>query len=412
MTTFLQTVLANIKDAGTAASLSKDAIELLSRAQREIRVSFPLARDTGSFEILEGYRVQWNDALGPFKGGIRFHHDVDLDEVRALACSMMVKCALMDIPMGGGKGGVVVRAKEYSDEEKERIMRLFARALGDVVGPEKDVPAPDVNTYPALMDAFADEYGKIVGIDAPGVITGKTIEHGGSEGRGGATGAGAFFVLQTIRPEVLPDRAITAVVQGFGNAGREIARRLEANGDRVIAVSDSKGAIQSESGLDIQKLVTHKSQTGTVVGFPGSSLISEDDLLALSCDVLVPAALENVITEKNADSIKAEIILEVANGPIDREADKILAGKSVTCIPDVLTNAGGVVVSYYEWHQNQNNERWTAPEVEERLISIMRKSSGLVLQRSKNLGATLRVAAYVIALERVLNAERGRGRLS
>jgi glutamate dehydrogenase/leucine dehydrogenase len=412
MATFLQTVLANIKDAGAAASISKDAIELLTHAQREVRVSLPLTRDDESFEVLEGYRVQWNDALGPFKGGIRFHHDVDLDEVRALACSMMVKCALMDIPLGGGKGGVVVKAKEYSDSEKERIMRLFARALSDVVGPDKDVPAPDVNTYPALMDAFADEYGKVIGIHAPGVITGKTIEGGGSEGRGGATGAGAFFVLQAIRPEVFPDRAVTAVVQGFGNAGQEIARRLEANGDKVIAVSDSKGAIQSEFGLDIQKLITHKSQTGTVVGFPGSSLINEDELLSLTCDVLAPSALENVITEKNADSIKAEIVLEVANGPIDREADKILTGKSVTCIPDVLANAGGVVVSYYEWLQNQKEERWTAEEVEEKLVNVMKTSSSLVLHRAKNLNATLRVAAYAIALERVLKAERERGRLS
>lgn len=412
MADFFTTVISNVRDAGRTARIPNDALELLTRAQREVRVSLPLTRDDGSFEILEGYRVQWNDALGPFKGGIRFHHDVDIDEVRALACSMMVKCALMNIPLGGGKGGVVVNAKEYSDAEKERIMRAFARALGDVVGPEKDVPAPDVHTYPALMDAFADEYGKITGISAPGVITGKSIECGGSEGRGGATGTGAFFVFQAIRPHVLPDRAVSVVIQGFGNAGQEIARRFNENGDHVIAVSDSKGAIFAEAGLDIPKLITHKSQNGTVVGFPGSSLINEGEFLSLQCDVFAPCALENVITGKNADAVSAEIILEVANGPVDRQADDILTKRSIICIPDVLANAGGVVVSYYEWLQNQKGEHWSAAEVEKKLISAMNASSELVLKRAKNLESTLRVAAYAIALERVVKAERNRGKLS
>jgi glutamate dehydrogenase len=409
---FLQTVLANVKQAGAAASVPGRVIELLIRAQREIRVSIPLVRDDGSFEALEGYRVQWNDALGPFKGGIRFHHSVDLDEVRALACSMMIKCALANLPFGGGKGGVVIDAKEHSDAEKERVMRSFARALADVIGPEKDVPAPDVNTNAALMDAFADEYRRVTGRDEPAVVTGKTLARGGSEGRSGATGAGAFFAFDAVRSRILPSASpCTVAVQGFGNAGQEIARRFERNGDRVIAASDSKGAVVLESGLDVEKLIAHKNETGSIAGFPGSRAVGERDFLSLPCDVLVPCALEGMITRENAHGVEAGIVLEVANGPTDGAADEILSATDIICIPDVLANAGGVAVSYYEWLQNRKEEHWTADDVEERLEAAMRKASNEVYMRAQDTGMTMRLAAYSIALERIAAAERDRGRM-
>ncbi len=409
---YYESVLSNIRDAAKTVGISDDALALISHAQNEARVSIPLLRDDGSTETLEGYRIQWNDARGPFKGGIRFHPKVDIDEVRALACGMAIKCAVLGLPLGGAKGGVIIDPARYSDAEQERVMRGFARALADVVGPEKDVPAPDVNTNPRLMDAFADEYGKVVGHAEPAVITGKTIEAGGSEGRGGATGRGAYLAFDAIKPKIdLDPETITLAVQGFGNAGQEIARQFARHGHRVVAISDTKGAIRSDGGLDVDAVIAHKTETGSVQGFPGADAISPDEIITMPCGVLAPSALESVITKDNANDIVAKVILELANGPTESEADAILAKNGVTVIPDVLANAGGVVVSSYEWMQNREGSRWSADEVDDRLVAAMRTAANDVWEYAEKRGITMRNAAYALALERIVAAEKERGRL-
>jgi glutamate dehydrogenase/leucine dehydrogenase len=409
---YLESVLSTLKSASDIAGISSDAFALLSHPQREVHVTLPVKRDDGSLELLQGYRVQWNDARGPFKGGIRFHPNVDIDEVRALACAMAVKCAVVGIPLGGGKGGVVIDPKKYSAAELERVMRAYVRAIAPIVGPDTDVPAPDVNTNPALMDIFADEYAKIVGHSALGVVTGKSVGKGGSLGRGGATGTGVFMTFDALRSHVdIRPETGTIAIQGFGNAGQEIARQFYDHGYKIIAIADSKGAIRNDAGLDISALTAHKETTGSVKDFPSASEISADDFFSIPCEVLVPSALENVITAANAGRIQAKLVLEAANGPTTPEADEILRQKGVIISPDVLTNAGGVSVSYFEWLQNKESASWSEEDVHARLAETMKKAADDVWNYAETRSITLRQAAYALAVERIVQAEKERGRV-
>jgi glutamate dehydrogenase (NADP+) len=367
-------------------------------------------------KVFTGYRVQHSNLRGPYKGGLRYHPKVDVHEVKALALWMTMKCAVVGIPMGGGKGGIKVDPKRLSAAELERLTRGFTRAMRDVFGPERDVPAPDVNTNPVIMGWIADEYGKLVGTPAPAVVTGKSLDQGGSPGREAATGQGAFYVLEELaRQRGLTPPQTTVVVQGFGNVGYHIARLMHAAGYRIIGLSDSRGGIVDlrQRGMDPAHVMATKQARGTIGGMycVGSvcdgenyRAISNQELLELPCDVLVPAALESQITAENAGRIKAKLVLELANGPTTPEADEALARRQVVVAPDILVNAGGVTVSYFEWLQNRSGERWTEAEVLERLEPTMRAAFRDVWQRAERYRTSLRTAAFVLALERLREA--------
>ncbi|MBI3306065.1 Glu/Leu/Phe/Val dehydrogenase [Candidatus Nomurabacteria bacterium] len=372
---------------------------------RDIRISIPVKMDDGSPKIFEGYRVQYNNALGPYKGGIRFHPQTEINEVKALAFWMTLKCAVVDIPMGGGKGGITVDSKTLSKSELERLSRGWVRALHDVLGSYKDVPAPDINTTPEIMDWMSDEYSKIAGDKSGTSFTGKPVDKGGSEGREMATGLGGFYVFDALRAEVGLPQKCSVVIQGFGNVGSHAARTFSEHGHKIIAVSDSRGAIWNKNGLDLEKLETHKKKTGGLKDFykidPQTRNITNEELLSLSCDLLIPAAFENVITEINAEKINAKAILELANGPITPEADKILSQKGIPVVPDILANSGGVTVSYFEWEQNLKHEHWSKKEVFEKLKSRMEDASKKTLEKARESKTTLRMGAFILALERI-----------
>ncbi len=394
-----ENALNQIKRAANVGEVQEELLTLISTPKREVRVSIPVRMDGGELRIFEGYRVQHNDWRGPYKGGIRYHQDVDLDEVKALATWMTFKTAVAGIPMGGGKGGVTVNPKDLSEGEKERLTRGWVQAMTGVIGETIDVPAPDVNTRPAEMAWIADEHGH------PGVVTGKPIEAGGSEGRGTATAQGGWYVLQTIAEQlgVKPDARIA--VQGFGNAGRTFAKIASEAGMKVVAVSDSRGAIYNAEGLDIGAVEVHKDATRAVSGFEGSQDITNEEILALDCDILVPAALENVLTEKNAADVKATVLVELANGPTTPAADDILFQAGVTVIPDILANSGGVTVSYFEWDQNMKDEKWTAEQVDEKLTRAMTDAANAVWERKEKYRTDMRRAAFLLALERLNDAK-------
>lgn len=396
--------------AATAMHLDAFTLERLRHPQRIVEVDFPVKMDDGSFRLFHGYRVQWNDARGPFKGGLRFHPQTDLDEVKALSFWMTIKCAVANIPFGGGKGGVTVSPKDLSKIELEDLARSFTRAIADVIGPEKDVPAPDVNTTPQIMDWLADEYGKYVGKESLAVVTGKTIAHGGSEGRGTATGQGAYYVFEAYREKLgLDPESSTVAVQGFGNAGQEIARLFHHHGYKVVAVSDSQGGVHDENGLDIPELIRLKAETGRVARLAEARDITNDELLRVSCGILVPSALENAITADVAHEVKAQLVLEVANGPTTPEADAILAKRGITVIPDVLANSGGVTTSFLEWQQNMTGEHWSESEVFTRLKPIMDDASAGVMRTADEFGVTQREAAFILALKKLDQAIRKAG---
>ena len=385
-------------------NVSKNVIEILKSPERLIRVSLPVLMDSGEIKVFQGYRVQYNNARGPYKGGLRYHPDVDEDEVTSLAFWMTIKCAVVDIPFGGGKGGIIVDPKLLSHRELEELTRAFAKALSPVVGPTIDVPAPDVYTTPEIMNWFREEYEKTTGDTSLAVITGKPLGQGGSEGRGTATGLGAVFVLNAYLDQINETgKNKTIALQGFGNAGLHFASSANTAW-KIVAVSDSRSAIYNPEGLDIQTLHEHKEKTGSVSGFPGCQEITNDQLLVLPVDILVPAAMDNCITEKNWQQIQAKIILEIANGPVSLPASKKLVEKGVIIIPDVLTNAGGVVVSYFEWKQNMNNEQWTLEEVNSKLQTVMQTAFSAIWQYAKDYSLDLRAAAYVIAVKRTLEA--------
>lgn len=382
-------------------NLDENFFARLRQPDRDIRISIPVKMDNGSLKIFEGYRVEYNNALGPYKGGIRYHPDTEINEVKALAFWMTIKCAVADIPMGGGKGGITVDPKKLSKGELERLSRGWVQKLSDILGPHKDVPAPDVNTTPEIMAWMSNEFEKITGDKTRATFTGKPIENGGSQGRGEATGLGGFYVFNSLRAQIgLPEKC-KVVIQGFGNVGSNAARIFGEHGHTVIAVSDSKSAIVKNDGLDLNEVESYKKKTGGLKDFPGSKNITNAELLELSCDLLVPAAFENVITDANADKIKAKAILELANGPITPEADEILFKKNIAVIPDVLANSGGVTVSYFEWDQNLKNEFWTEKEVFNKLLPKMDDAAQKIFKKAEESKTYLRMGAFILALERI-----------
>jgi glutamate dehydrogenase/leucine dehydrogenase len=378
-------------------------ITRLSYPHREIRGHIPLQKDDGSLQMVEYYRVQHNNWRGPYKGGIRFHQDTDINEVKALAFWMTLKCAVANIPMGGGKGGATINPKELSIGELERLSRAWMRALSDVVGSQKDVPAPDVNTTPQIMAWMADEYAKITGDTTGAVITGKPIEAGGSLGRDRATALGGFYVFEALREKCgLPEKC-RVVIQGFGNAGQHMAEFFLRAGHLVIAVSDSKGAIMDENGLNIDALTAHKEQTKSVLGFAGAKDLN-GSVLEVECDLLIPAALENQITAENVTRMNTKTILELANGPTTPEADDVLFGRQIPVVPDILANSGGVTVSTYEWEQNLKREHWSEIQVFDRLKENIQTQAELIFAQAQEFKTDLRRSAFIVALDRLAQA--------
>jgi len=407
-----EVAVRNFELAAQALELKPELVPLLKYPERVLTVNVPVRLDSGMVVRFEGYRVQHSTARGPAKGGIRYHPGVTLDEVKALAMWMTWKCAVVNIPFGGGKGGVTCNPKEMSDGELERLTRRYTAGILPLLGPDKDIPAPDVYTNPRIMGWIMDTYSmmKSDGYPTPGVVTGKPLNLGGSEGRGEATGAGVYMCLKAASEHLhLPLKGSRAVVQGFGNAGSVVANRLDSHMSRVIAVSDSQGAVYRKDGLDIPKLILHKEATGTVAGFPDAEPISHEDLLGLECDYLIPAALENAITQDNAGRIRAKVVAEAANGPVTPEADAILDSKGVFLIPDILCNAGGVTVSYFEWCQNEQHYYWDEHEVETRLERIMTRSFHEVLSLALDRKVNMRLAANMLGVNRVAEATSGRG---
>jgi len=384
-------------------NFDSEVISRLMHPDRDIKVSIPVKMDDGSQKIFEGYRVEYNNNLGPYKGGIRYHPSTDINEVKALAFWMVLKCAVVGIPMGGGKGGITVDPKQLSKGELERLSRGWVQKLSDILGPHKDVPAPDVNTTPEIMAWMADEFGQITGDKSGAVITGKPVDKGGSLGRDTATAQGGFYVFEALKGKLSLDKKCNVAIQGFGNAGANAAEIWQTAGHNIVAVSDSKGGVYDSNGLDVEKLIQHKMDTGSVLNFGfGSSDITNDDLIALECDLLIPAAFENVITESNADTVKAKVILELANGPISSAADETLHSKNITIIPDILANSGGVVVSYFEWVQNLKNEHWTKQQVFEKLQPMMASAAERVYEKSVESNTDLRMGAFILAIDSVI----------
>jgi glutamate dehydrogenase (NAD(P)+) len=384
--------------------------KVLREPRRELTVHFPVKMDDGSVQVFTGYRVQHNLGRGPAKGGIRYHQDVSLDEVKALAMWMTWKCAVVGIPYGGGKGGVIVDPKKLSLKELEGLTRRYATEISILIGPEKDIPAPDVNTNAQVMAWIMDTYSMHNGYTVPGVVTGKPIALGGSEGRNEATARGAVYcVVEAAAHLGLDLRTARVVVQGFGNAGSIAARLIRDEGATVIAVSDSTGGIHNPAGLDIDRVLAWKKEHATVQGFPGATDITNAEILELECDVLIPAALENQITARNAGRIKARLVAEAANGPTTPEADEVLHRNGIFMIPDILCNAGGVTVSYFEWVQDLNRDFWNEAEVNQKLKGIMVKAFKDTLMMSLNEGVNMRTAAYLLAVQRVADATSMRG---
>jgi len=383
----------------------------LREPTRELHVSLPVRMDDGAVKVFKGFRVQYNDARGPCKGGIRFHPQETIDTVRALAAWMTWKCALLDLPLGGGKGGVVCDAKSMSKGELERLSRAYIRQVGRILGPEMDIPAPDLYTDAQIMAWMMDEFSVMQGYNVPGVITGKPLCLGGSCGRSDATARGGMYVVREAAKTLGVDlRGKTAAIQGYGNAGH-FAHKLaqELLGLKVVAVSDSKGGIYNENGLDQEKVMAHKAKTGSVLNFPGCKDITNEELLALDVSVLFPAALENVITGQNAANVKAKILAELANGPTTPEADDILYQNGIFLLPDFLCNAGGVTVSYFEQVQNAYNYYWPIEEVYEKLDKKMSAAFYSMHQMAQAYKVNNRVAAYLVAVSRVAEAVRMRG---
>jgi glutamate dehydrogenase (NAD(P)+) len=383
---------------------------VLREPRRELTVHFPVKMDDGNVEVFTGYRVQHNLSRGPAKGGIRYHQDVTIDEVKALAMWMTWKCAVVGIPYGGGKGGVIVDPKKLSLKELEGLSRRFFTEITVLIGPERDIPAPDVNTTPQIMSWFMDTYSMHVGYTVPGVVTGKPISLGGSEGRNEATARGCVYTIVEAARHLGIDLTTTKVaVQGFGNAGNIAATLMAEEGATVVAVSDSTGGIRNMAGLDVARVLNWKKEHGTVSGFPGAEDVTNAEVLETECDILIPAALENQITARNAANIKARIVAEAANGPTTPEADAILYDRGVFLIPDILCNAGGVTVSYFEWVQDLNRDHWTETEVNAKLKTIMVKAFGEVLAQSEKNGVNMRTGAYLNAVQRVADATAMRG---
>ncbi|WP_261554274.1 Glu/Leu/Phe/Val family dehydrogenase [Frankia tisae] len=405
------TACVQLANAARHLGLDDGLHDLLRMPRRAITVSVPLLRDDGSLMVLTGYRVQHNLARGPGKGGIRYHPDTDLDEVKALAMWMTWKCALMGIPYGGAKGGIAVEPALLSRQERERMTRRYAAELVPLIGPEKDIPAPDVGTDEQTMAWIMDTYSAHTGHIATGVVTGKPLSIGGSAGRAGATSRGVQLALfAALRQTGRDPYDTTVAIQGFGKVGALAAQYLHDAGCKVVAVSDVKGGIYNPQGLNPAALIRHLAEGAeTVVGFPGTDTLTNDDLLELDVDVLLPAALEGVITVENADRVKARIIVEGANGPVTAEADRILEDRGVMVVPDILANGGGVAVSYFEWVQDMQAYFWSEDEVNDRLRTLMERAYGEVAMLATTQGVSMRAAAHIIGVSRVAEAHQTRG---
>lgn len=391
--------------------VSEDLVETLSVPQSVLKVSVSVRMDNGSLKVFPGYRVRYNNLRGPCKGGIRYHHDVTVDEVQSLSFWMMFKCAVLDLPYGGGKGGVRVNPKELSNMELERLSRSYIRAIADFIGPDVDIPAPDVYTNARVMGWMMDEYSRIKRMHQPAVITGKPLSMGGSKGRSVATALGGYYVLKTmLERDNIDPKGLTVAIQGFGNAGSNFAKFVQQDGMKVVAVSDSRGGIYRKDGLNVDEIIKVKNDRKSVNTVYGDSSVCEsgscerftqNDLLTLDVDILVPAALEGVITDENADDIKSKYIIELANGPTSPDADKILDKKDCKVVPDILANAGGVTVSYFEWVQNRQGYYWEEDEVFEKLKKAMVRETNTLLDMAEEKNISLRTAAYVLALKRL-----------
>ncbi len=406
-----QMAVKQVQTVGRLLELSEETIDGLSKPRRELTVNFPVRMDDGHVRTFTGFRVQHSHARGPCKGGIRYHPNVSLDEVRALSMWMTWKCAVMGLPYGGAKGGIICNPKEMSKGELERMTRRFTSEIMIIIGPHKDIPAPDVYTDSQTMAWIMDTYSMCVGYPVPGVVTGKPLEIGGSKGRDEATSRGLMYVVQdAARIRKMDLKKSTVAVQGFGNVGWHAARLLAKEaGCKVIAVSDSSGGILNKNGLDPLEVYEHKRETGSVKDFKGSENITQEELLETDCTILVPAALENVIRKDNADRIRAKIVAEGANGPTTPEADRILNEKGKMVIPDILANAGGVTVSYFEWVQDLQFFFWSIEEIKKRLKDLMTSSFAAVHGISKTQKVDMRTAAYMLALKEVVRAADARG---
>jgi len=408
---FFGVVKRQICNCSLGLNLSPDVEGILKMPMRELHMSIPVRMDDGSIRTFQGFRVQYNNARGPTKGGIRFHPDETINTIRGLAAIMTWKCALHDLPLGGAKGGVICNPKEFSEAELERLSRAYMQSICRFIGPDRDIPAPDVYTNPTVMAWMMDEYANVTGNTAFGVITGKPVSLGGSEGRHDATARGGWMAIREAAADLEMDLAgATVAVQGFGNAGYHAAFLGTAHyRAKIVAVSDSRGAISRPDGLDPEAVLAHKNETGSVIRFEGAETISNEELLELDVDILIPAALENAITMQNADRIRARIVAELANGPTTTEADEILYDHQIHIIPDFLCNGGGVIVSYFEMVQNFTMDHWPEAEVYRRLDEKITAAYRAVRDFSRTYAVPMRQAAYTIAVERVVKAMEYRG---
>ena len=410
--TLLEDALVRLDDAAAHLSIDPDVIEKLKYARETTKVRLMIRMDDGSRKSFLAWRCRYDDTRGPTKGGIRFHPDSSADEVETLAFWMTFKCAVMNLPYGGGKGAVEVDPRKLSKAELERLSRAYIQAFARIIGPDRDIPAPDVYTNSMIMGWMADEYAQIIGQHEPAVITGKPIALGGSLGRSDATARGGYYLVRHLADDLGLNSTMRVAVQGFGNAGQHIARLLAADGHKIVAVSDSEGAVTSAAGLHVDMLMEAKANGRSVsstIGQGGHEPLSPDALVGTDCDLLVPAALENMIDEDNAGTVKARLVLELANGPLTPEADAILAGKGAVVLPDILANAGGVTVSYFEWVQNRQGFYWTEEEIHERLRAIMEREGRAIWDVSQTKAITMRTAAYVHALGRLAEAIEAHG---
>ncbi len=398
-----------IQEALSKLGFSNEMYELLKEPLRVLTVRFPVRMDDGSVQVFTGYRAQHNDAVGPTKGGIRLHPDVTEDEIKALSIWMSIKCGIADLPYGGGKGGIVCDPRQMSFAEIERLSRAYVRAISQIVGPAKDIPAPDVFSNSQNMAWMLDEYSRIREFDSPGFITGKPIVLGGSKGREKATARGVVICIeQAAAARGIEIQNARVIVQGFGNAGSYVAQFMHESGAKVVGISDAYGALYNPDGLDIPELLEQRDSFGTVTKL-FKNTITNKELLEQECDILVPAAIENQITQENAHRIQAKVLVEAANGPTTTAATKILDENNVLIVPDVLGNSGGVVVSYFEWVQNNQGFYWTEDEVDARLVELMRRSFESVYQTARRYKVDMRLAAYMVGVRRVAESARWRG---
>jgi glutamate dehydrogenase (NADP+) len=408
----LDDALVRLDEAAAHLSIDHDVIEKLKYARETTKVRLMIRMDDGSRKSFIAWRCRYDDTRGPTKGGIRFHPDATAEEVEMLAFWMTFKCAVMNLPYGGGKGAVQVDPRQLSKAELERLSRAYIQAFAGIIGPDRDIPAPDVYTNSMIMGWMADEYSQIVGKSSPAVITGKPLALGGSVGRGDATARGGYYLVRHLAQELGLNGKLRIAIQGFGNAGQYIASLLAGDGHTIVAVSDSGGAVHSAEGLSLDTLMAAKNDNRSVVytaGKDGHEAIAADDLVGVDCDILVPAALENMIHKHNAHTVKARLVLELANGPVTPEADEILAERNVVVLPDILANAGGVTVSYFEWVQNKQGYYWELEEIHTKLRTIMEREGRAIWQLSVDRGTTPRTAAYVHALNRLAEAIEAHG---